>query len=217
MSFYDEARKRGEAAIFAFHGVKNPAMLPKLKGLAGRCPIPAECGFISENMLIDGIESVKSILDRLREEDIKIKCVPMLLQKGHYYDLLTAMVKDTEIVDIFDDEVYRSLLKSHKGFTIAMIHPSKDNTVFNRLQSLNSDNDLHLCRSIEDVKKLELPKDVTICALYMLMGSHTENHIFGEKDSVYRYLRDRGCRVQVDKDVIIDKIGSCVNMEHQSF
>ncbi len=214
MSFYDEAQSRGEAAVFAFHGVKNPAVLPKLQSFAGRCPIPAVCGFISEDMLFDGVESVKSILDRLREEGIKIKCVPMLLQKGYYYDLLAAMAKDGEIVDIFDDEVYRAFLEEHRGFTIAMLHPSKDDTVFNRLQSLNSDNCLHLCRSIEDVKKLKLPEEVTLCALYMLMGSHTENHIFGEKDSVYQYLRDRGCRVRVDKDVIIDKIGRFVNMKH---
>ncbi len=214
MSFYDEAQSRGEAAVFAFHGVKNPAVLPKLQSLAGCCPIPAVCGFISEDMLIDGVESVKNILDRLRAENIKIKCLPMLLQKGYYYDLLAAMAKDGEIVDIFDDKVYRALLEGHNGFTIAMLHPSKDDTVFNRLQSLNSENDLHLCRSIEDVKRLKLPEEVTLCALYMLMGSHTENLIFGEKGSIYQYLRDRECRVLADKDVIIDKIGRYINITH---
>ncbi len=203
--FYGRAEECGRATVFVFHGVKNKNVLLKTEKLTGALGEPAAVSFLSEKMLFDGVESTERVLTRLRERNVKIRCVPMILQKGYYYDRLCSLTDGEEVIDVFDNEMLKLLVKGSGDFEICMLHESENEEIFEALNRLSGEG-VHVCRTPEDVEELNLPKKVTLRALYMLPGGHTEREIFGGEESVYSYLLKRGIDVSCDRRMILDLI-----------
>ncbi len=203
--FYRRAEECGRATVFVFHGVKNKNVLSKTERLTGAIGEPAAVSFLSEKMLSDGVESTKTVLTRRRERNVHVRCVPMILQKGYYYDRFCAMTDGEEVVDVFDDEMLKFLVKGSGDFEICMLHESEDEKIFEALKRMSGEG-VHVCRNMADIEMLNLPKKVRLRALYMLPGGHPEREIFGGEKSVYSYLLKKGVDVSCDKRMILDLI-----------
>lgn len=225
LQFYQKALKSDYAVVFAFHGVKNDEAVSEIQKFIEKLPdgIPAYFGFLSDEMVscinapvVNAYEirlkkqrvlSFEELCEQLFLLKKKIICIPMLLHQGFYYEKMkkTANKYEADIHPVFEEELLRQLLDDSEDCQqIVMMHASKDREFKGLLERLNDNPLRYICTSLEEVKALPLQEKVKLIGFYVLSGNHLQKEIFGEKGSVASYLKERGCHVIENSQMLIE-------------
>lgn len=217
--FLAKAERAGSAEIYAFHGTdhlqsgENIWHFLMRRGAAEPEGKPVWFAFFGTSG--DTVYSLDEVCEWFSGCCVKLTVVPMLLQKGYFYERLAkaAQQHNAQIGECVSEEAILTALRESlnlkmgtpgETYHITMLHTSPNGALYKALKETLLPYGVHICRNLEDVKALELPRNVTLSVCYMLPGGHVMQDIFGAEDSIYSYLTNQCCVVTQNQKTLIE-------------